>query len=587
MTACTEVKKWMTEKVQVPVEEKITEARKECNKAKRKIEEKVRKPIENWVSKQERKCKKKKCKWWCACCNKWFCWIATIVVKVVTWIVTTIIKWVTYLVCKIVMFVVDIIVKLVLRIIKFLVSFFVCLFTDIEGWGLAFADLWTDVLDILENIIDFVESLLDDINELIDDIIRLLDSLASSFGPLGTWLFGILAGALRIIKKVVDIVREIINSVQDIVFGILRLNLCRIEAGITNLGTSVGRAILTIVGAFFGTTVGGPREGFWQDSLQEIIIDALNEEFGSDPDRIERAEDLIHLYSRPFGLPMKLDPRRMVIRSSEFLRDLHLEGIINLYAIAGHLSDCNGEWSTSTKRKNGEVVYTGTRTTVSYSDLNLFLKDGPSAVPEFSVYPVRYDNFERYLYVAREKGYQLGVEFFWDDILDYEITDNTFLPLITSDNDELFTPFGRNGTTDDLSNIPVLAIFLYVSPDLNGLASWFRPPPYSNDCPISKDTPPRGQTYARKSGVSFIDRNPEYVFKFVAIHEIGHYLGLCHEDHDGFEFIMFSNKEAKSKVTDQTVMEYLLLGGDPYFTQNDAREVWEWLTQVAKDSCLP
>jgi len=48
------------------------------------------------------KCKKKKCKWWCGCCNKWFCWIETIVVKVVKWVVVTVGKWVTRVVCEVV-----------------------------------------------------------------------------------------------------------------------------------------------------------------------------------------------------------------------------------------------------------------------------------------------------------------------------------------------------------------------------------------------------------------------------------------------------------------------------------------------------
>ncbi len=73
MSACREVKRWITEEVQVPVEEQITEARRQCDTVKQKIEEVTSKPVESWVAREERKCKKKKCKWWCGCCNKWFC----------------------------------------------------------------------------------------------------------------------------------------------------------------------------------------------------------------------------------------------------------------------------------------------------------------------------------------------------------------------------------------------------------------------------------------------------------------------------------------------------------------------------------
>lgn len=42
--------------------------------------------IEDWVEEEIQKCKQKKCKWWCACCNKWFCWIEIVLVKVGQWV---------------------------------------------------------------------------------------------------------------------------------------------------------------------------------------------------------------------------------------------------------------------------------------------------------------------------------------------------------------------------------------------------------------------------------------------------------------------------------------------------------------------
>jgi hypothetical protein len=43
--------------------------------------------VESWVEQEIQKCKQKKCKWWCACCNKWFCWIEIALVKVGQWAV--------------------------------------------------------------------------------------------------------------------------------------------------------------------------------------------------------------------------------------------------------------------------------------------------------------------------------------------------------------------------------------------------------------------------------------------------------------------------------------------------------------------
>lgn len=56
--------------------------------------EEVHEWIENWVEQEIQKCKQKKCKKWCLCCNKWFCWIEIVLVKVG--------QWVTRVVCEVV-----------------------------------------------------------------------------------------------------------------------------------------------------------------------------------------------------------------------------------------------------------------------------------------------------------------------------------------------------------------------------------------------------------------------------------------------------------------------------------------------------
>ena len=46
--------------------------------------------VGGWLTTQAEICKQinnKPCKWWCLCCNRWLCWLTT-VVKWVTWFVT-------------------------------------------------------------------------------------------------------------------------------------------------------------------------------------------------------------------------------------------------------------------------------------------------------------------------------------------------------------------------------------------------------------------------------------------------------------------------------------------------------------------
>jgi hypothetical protein len=79
-----------------------------CRNVQDWVEEKIGKPVESWVNKEERRCKQQACNWWCLCCNKWFCWLVTVVVKVITRIIVTVGKWVTRAVCEVVSLALDI-----------------------------------------------------------------------------------------------------------------------------------------------------------------------------------------------------------------------------------------------------------------------------------------------------------------------------------------------------------------------------------------------------------------------------------------------------------------------------------------------
>jgi hypothetical protein len=90
-----------------------------CRETQEWVEEQIEKPIEEWENRQERRCREQDCNWWCLCCNKWFCWLVWILVKVIRWVVVTVGKWVARIVCEVVNFVLDVvgfIVNLILSI---------------------------------------------------------------------------------------------------------------------------------------------------------------------------------------------------------------------------------------------------------------------------------------------------------------------------------------------------------------------------------------------------------------------------------------------------------------------------------------
>lgn len=78
-----------------------------CREIQTWITETITRPIENWVEREEERCREQPCNWWCLCCNKWFCWLVVVLVKVVTWITETITRLITEVVCTIVGLVLD------------------------------------------------------------------------------------------------------------------------------------------------------------------------------------------------------------------------------------------------------------------------------------------------------------------------------------------------------------------------------------------------------------------------------------------------------------------------------------------------
>ena len=178
--------------------------------------------------------------------------------------------------------------------------------------------------------------------------------------------------------------------------------------------------------------------------------------------------------------------------------------------------------------------------------------------------------------MARKKGFQIGLNFTWPPFKEIVIEDARFIPLQSDEiNDdvqrELLGIMGRPSVNEDLSTVPAIAIFGYLT-SLNGLASWFRPW-------LRAFSP---------SGITFRTRFPEVGFRFVPIHEIGHFYGLNHDGHDNASMIMWSPKAEDKKIGD-ALPEFLFLSGEANFTEEDAVETWKYITTTdrARDTILP
>lgn len=63
----------------------------QCNVVWQQVINSIWTPAWDWVNRAWRTCSRRKCKWWCACCNKWLCWIAVIFVAILVVILTLVV----------------------------------------------------------------------------------------------------------------------------------------------------------------------------------------------------------------------------------------------------------------------------------------------------------------------------------------------------------------------------------------------------------------------------------------------------------------------------------------------------------------
>jgi len=384
---------------------------------------------------------------------------------------------VTYLVCKIVTTIIGIVVEFVLKAITRIVAIIVCLFTDPLKALSALWDLLNDVIDFVDDVLELVVSLLDDVAEILHEVGDFLAAIGRTFCIFGdvfcvifSAIFGALEGLADWLADIVDLVRDTVEGVRDVLVGLLSLDWCRIQQGL-GIGNilRIITSVLRLPGMLFYV---GPRGLIEKRDLESIMDKAMGAAFGDDGGRLERSRTRSGIGGSPLGVPMTLDPRRMAIPSGRFLRDLHNTGVLDLYALVGRFTNCQGK--TAWDQFKGEVVYTGTRLTVTKTDIDDFLANGSEAVPPFTVYSITRDTLRNRLKLTKRKGLQLGIHFSWSPIGEINISDPRFIPLASDETGDtvqrdLLRVMGRPDVNEDLSVVPFIAIFGYVKGGLHGL----------------------------------------------------------------------------------------------------------------------
>lgn len=452
----------------------------------------------------------------------------------------------------------------------------------VESAGKAVADTAEDVVDTV------VDTVQDGIGATTEWLCKNTGKVGCAIGNVvGGFLDGVLQGFQEIMNDVFNIVRDVFSIVGSIFSldlpGLLK-DLGELGIDVLDLGVDAVRV------ATGGYVVGGIVKKFKRSALIRFVDRLVSEEFGDDPDQLAAVRGRIGLEGRRFGLRLPAEHRVFAMDSADVeLWRMHEDGKIDLYAMAGLLSF--DSFSLGTAHPNAVVKsvdedgndsgWPVTRWTISK-----YLESEGEA-KRLRVYAMsRRTTLDR-LDTTSRKLDEIGVILEWNDGEPFdgfrdetrqEITKNEydFGDLYQDELESLLDQPEYDRPPGINCNLLALAGFEFDNFGRAAARDIRECEDFPDNCPTPGRTDECCNTIdrGRSSGVIYRDVYPTYVFKYVLAHEIGHYLGLCHCGHDGFQNVMF-----RADVNDNGDIGLLSFYWDSeaHFTLEDGKNAWRFI----------
>ncbi|MFE7394440.1 hypothetical protein [Streptomyces sp. NPDC057582] len=412
---------------------------------------------------------------------------------------------------------------------------------------------------------------------------------------VGKWVTRVVC---TIVATIVNIVGDVLGGVWDVIVGIVTLDWRRILDGLLRVGIGVVLGALRLVRAPLGETVGFIIDEINEARLKRHVRGLLEAAYtGSTLAEIKEAIRLDH---GAFGLRLNATAFRTVLDSETpsprepavpNLVVLHEQGRINLRELCGFEFN-EGFWNRKRYKtlKKGDVVGGGgfgeIDNPISEDELDTYLSSRGSRGPAFIALPMRDGALDKKVSTAEGKGRELALMLSFDRTTvpvteAPHIVHNGFDTGIANSSlsEFLIEVIGRTDKTADdtaaraeLCHPVVVGVFRYTD-TLRGLAGNLR----RSACGLSAQD---------ASGAAFIDNTPDEIWKYVPIHELGHYFGLCHVD--GLDRIMFSARQNtwwRGWLLPRLAWS-AFLRGEPSFVFDEAKAVWDYIVANFNAECL-
>lgn len=409
---------------------------------------------------------------------------------------------------------------------------------------------------------------------------------------VGKW---VVRTVCKIVGAVLTFAEAFFTGLWDIIAGIFTLDWRRILDGLINMVSEFINLLATLFRIqYLGDTLDYIIEEYNRGQLRDYVRGLLEKKYSGQ--ELEDIKKNLRVDHGAFGYRIPMLAIRTFVDSETPSPDepgvpnlvvLHERGDINLRELCG-FDFTEGFWNRKRYKtlKKGVVVGGGGGgefdNPISEDELNTYLSSRGAEGPKFIVLCMRDGVEKTKLRAAELKGREIGLMPQWDRqlkevTLPHHIKHKGFDTGVADSNlvRFLIDVIGRKDAQADEPGaraelcLPVaVGVFRYTD-TLRGITACLK----GSSC----------QQSHRASGLTYIDNKPDIVWKYVPIHELGHYFGLCHVD--GVDRIMYSSRN-NSWFDWWTLPKLLYTKGEPSFTLDEGKQTWDYIVEHFPARCL-
>ena len=465
-----------------------------------------------------------------------------------------------------------------------------------SGLGAVGDAVETTVNTVADAVEDGVDAVADTVEGAVDTAVTWIDEhggpiLGGAACVLGGLINGLFEGARDLVHDVVNVVKD----VGAIAGSFLRFDFGGVIRGIVNLVIDavdlLVDAVRFVAGGYF---VGGIVAQFEREALRKFVKELLDDRFAADSALRNRIRDKLRVTSADWGLRMDAGHQVLMLDSANTpLWQWHNEGTIDLFAMAGIFSSD----SFQVQRPRTWVRVVGADGTDNLFPVNRWViadyLDSSGANRRLRVYAMDKQALAERIDVATDKCHKLGLRLSWNhDTAFYggmfpsvEIMAKDEYSFLLSKQGRFVVTHGlRTGARPEDCVLLGVGAFQLDPPRFGNTggrdivegsaAAICATPGRTDSCCVVLPVPAK-----LPEGSSVVHRDfwPGYVFRYVLAHEIGHYMGLCHHGHDGFQNIMYTKADGAELSAASWGLFKFYYQSEPAFTLADGKNSWRFI----------